>query len=81
MSPEQVRRGRVSVRRMSITLDSDNNVLRIELAPDAKQGDWQTFHESVFLRLDGEGRITGIDILDADRLLLPETLQRFADLA
>jgi uncharacterized protein YuzE len=63
---------------VSITLDAENNTLRIELAPDATQGTWDTFHESVFIRITDEGKITGIDILDANRLLLPETLSNLA---
>ena len=62
-----------------VRLDSDNNTLRIELAPDAKQGDWQTFQEPVFIRVTDDRKITGIDILDASRLLLPETLVRLAN--
>jgi uncharacterized protein YuzE len=63
---------------VTIWLDAENNTLRIDLAPDAKQGSWETFHESVFVRITEEGKVTGIDVLDADRILLPETLQRFA---
>ena len=62
---------------MSIRLDTEKNTLHIELAPDAEQGSWDTFHESVFVRVTDEGKVTGIDILDADRILLPETLRQF----